>query len=126
MTKLSRSQGFRLRGTNCEELLLMRVLVQAHVDLVQALVALVQAYVNLVQALVDLVQALVALVQAHLPQGGFIWVVRRQVVVPGSGLVGAVWSVFVRWVRWKQVCHLQVVHGLGVGLDESVVSGTKG
>ena len=69
----------------------MRVPVQAHVDLVQALIALVQA--------------LVALVQAHPPQGGLIWVVRRQVVVgPGSRLVGAVWSVFVREVRWKQVC----------------------
>ena len=50
-------------------------------------------------------------------------VVRRQVVmVPGSGLVGAVWWVFVRGVRWKQVCYTQVVHGLGVGLDESVIS----
>ena len=64
MTKLSRiSQGFRLRGKNCEELLAIRVLVQA----------------------------LVALVQAHPPQGGLIWVVRRQVVVgPGSGFVGVV------------------------------------
>ena len=76
MTKLSRSQGFRLRGTNRKELLLKRVLVQAHVDLIQTLVALVQA---------------------HPPQGGLIWMVKRQVVVgPGSGLVGAVWTVFVR------------------------------
>ena len=74
-TKLSRSQGFPLHGTNHEELLSIRVLVvalvQALVDLVQALVALVQAHVDLVQALValnqahvDLVLALVALVQA--------------------------------------------------------------
>ena len=99
MTKLSLSQGFRLRGRNQEELLLMRVLVQAHVDLVQAFVALVQAHVDLVQALValfvqahvDLVQVLVALVQANPPQGGLIGVVSRQVVVgPGFGLVGAV------------------------------------
>ena len=94
-----------------------RVLVQDHVDLVQALVALVQAYV-------DLVQALVSLVQTHLPRGGLIWVVGRQVGVgPGYGLVGAVWSVFVRGVRWKQVCYLQVVRGLRVGLDEYFVSG---
>ena len=33
------------------------------------------------------------------------------------------WSC-VRGVRWKQVCFLQVMHGLGVGLDNSVV--TKG
>ena len=106
MTKLSRVQGFRLRGTNCKELLSMRVLVPAHVDLVQSFVALVQA---------------------HPPQGGLIWVVRRQVVVgPGSGLVGAVWSLFVSGMRWKKVCYLQVVCGLGVGLDKSVVSGTKG
>ena len=60
------------------------------------------------------------LVQAHPPQRGLIWVVRRQFVVgPGSRLVGAVWSVFVRGVRWKQVCFLQVV-------DESVVSVPKG
>ena len=65
MTKLSGSQGFRLRSTNREELLSIRLLVQAHVDLVQALVDLVQA---------------------HPPQGGLIWVVRRQVEVgPGSG-----------------------------------------
>ena len=70
MTKLSCTQGFRLQGTNREELLSMRVLVQAHVDLVQGLVALVQA---------------------HPPLGGLIRVVKRQVVVwPGSGLVGAV------------------------------------
>ena len=46
MTKLSCSQGFRLCGTNCKELLAIRflvvALVQAHVDLVQALVSLVQ------------------------------------------------------------------------------------
>ena len=45
---------------------------------------------------------------------------------PGSGLVGAVWSLFVSGMRWKKVCYLQVVCGLGVGLDKSVVSGTKG
>ena len=96
MTKLSRSQVFRLSITNLEELLAIRVL---DVALVQALVALVQAHV-------DLVQALVALVQVHPPQGGLILVVWRQVVVePGSGLVGAVWWVFVRGVRWKQVCY---------------------
>ena len=38
LTKLSQSQGFRLRGTNREELLAIRVL---SVALVQALVALV-------------------------------------------------------------------------------------
>ena len=43
--KLSRSQGFRLRGTNRKELLAIRVQVVA---LVQALVALVQALVALV------------------------------------------------------------------------------
>ena len=48
------------------------------------------------------------------------------VVGPGSGLVGAVLWVFVRGVRWKQVCYSQVVRGLGVVLDESVVSGQKG
>ena len=73
-TKLSRSQGFRLRGTNREELLSIRVIVQAHVDVVQALVALFQVHV-------DLVQALVALVQAHLPPEGLIWVVMGQFVV---------------------------------------------
>ena len=42
----------------------------------------------LFQAHVALVQALVSLVQAHPPQGGLIWVVRRQVIVgPGSGLL---------------------------------------
>ena len=40
MTKLSHSQGIRLRGTHREELLVIRVLVVA---LVQALVDLVQA-----------------------------------------------------------------------------------
>ena len=45
MMKLSRSQGFQMRGTNREELLAIRVLV----------VALVQAFLDLVQALVDLV-----------------------------------------------------------------------
>ena len=95
MKKLSCSQGFRLRGTYCEELLAISVLIIA---LVQALVGLVQAHVDLVQALVALVQALVALVQAlfslvqvHPTQGGLIWLVRRQVVVgPGSGLVVSV------------------------------------
>ena len=100
-------------------------LVQAHVDFVQAHVDFVQTLVALVQAHVDLIQTLVALVQAHPPQGGLIWVIRRQVVVgPGSGLAGAIRLVFVRGVRWKQVCYLQVVRGLGVGsvrLDESVV-----
>ena len=45
---------------------------------------------------------------------------------PGSGLVGAVWWVFVRGVSWKQVCYLQVLRELGVGLDESVVLGQRG
>ena len=67
MMKLSCSQGFGLRGTNCEELLVIRVLVVA------------------------LVKALVDLVQTHPPQGGLIWLVRQQVVKgPGSGLVGSV------------------------------------
>ena len=94
------------------------------VSLVQALVALVQALVALLQAYVDLVQALSALVQAQPPQRGLIWVVRRQVVVgPESGLVVAVWWVF---VRWKQVCYLQVVCELGVGFDKSVVTRPRG
>ena len=81
--------------------------------------------VSIVQALVDLVQTLVALVQAHPPQGGLILVVKRQVVVgPGSGLVGSVWWIFVM-VRWEQICHSQVVCGLGVRLDESGVSGQR-
>ena len=102
-------------------------LFQAHVVLVQAVVALVQAHFDLVQTHVDLNQALVALFQAHPPQGRLILVVRRQVVVgPGSGLVGAVWWVVERGVRWKQVLYLQVVRGLGVGLDESGVSGPEG
>ena len=54
---ISRSQGFRLRGTNRKELLVIRVLV----------VALVQALADLDKAHVDLVQALVALVQTHPP-----------------------------------------------------------
>ena len=92
------------------------------VSLVQALVDVVQDLAAFVQAHVDLVQALVALVWAHPPQGGLIWVVRRKVVVgPGSGLVEAVWWVLVRGVRVKYVCYLQVVHGLGVGWEESVV-----
>ena len=41
---------------------------------------------------------------------------------PGFGLVGAVWSVFVRGVRWKQVSYFQVVRGLGVKLDDTVFS----
>ena len=86
-----------------------------------------QAHVELVQAHVNLVHDLVALVQAHPTQGGLIWVVRRKVVMgPGSGSVGAVWLVFVRVMWLKQVCNLQVVCGLGVGLDKSVVLGTKG
>ena len=34
--------------------------------------------------------------------------------------------VFMRGLRWKLVCYLQVVHGLEVGLDESVVQVPKG
>ena len=68
MTKLSLSQGFRLRGTNPKELLAIRVLVVA---LVLALTYLVQALVALVQGQDDLVQA-----QTHPPQGGLIWLVR--------------------------------------------------
>ena len=95
---------------------LIHYLVQSYVDRVRALVALVQAPVDLVPTLVDLFQA-------HPPQGGLISVVSRQVVVgPGFGLIGAVWSVFVRGVRRKQVCYSQFVRGLGVGL---VVSGPK-
>ena len=136
--QLSCGQGFRLGGTNHKELFSVEILivdlVQALVDLVQALNALVLAHVDLVQALIavvqafiDLVQALVALVQVHPPQGGLTCVVRRQVVVgPGSGLIGAVWWVFVRGVRWKQVCYIQVVHGLGVRWTESVISRPKG
>ena len=41
---------------------------------------------------------------------------------PGLGLIGYVFSVFVRGVRRKQVCNSQVVCGLGVGL---VVFGQK-
>ena len=63
LTKLSRSQGLRPRGTNHEELLAIRVLVVA-----------------LAQALVALVQALVDLYQAYPLQVGLKWVVRRQVV----------------------------------------------
>ena len=86
----------RLRGTNHVELRLVRILIVSLVDLVQALV-------TFVQALVDLVQNLVVLVHAHSPQGGLI---RRQVTVrPGSVLVGAVCWVFMRGVRWKQVCY---------------------
>ena len=86
------------------------------VDLVWALVVLVQAPAHLVQDLVYLVQA-------HLSQRGLISVVSRQVVMgPGLGLIGSVWSVFVRGVRREQVCYSQVVRGLGVGL---VVSGRK-
>ena len=81
MTKLSRCQGFRLPGINHEELLAVRVL-----D-----IALVQVHVDLVQALVTLFQALVPLVKADSSQGGLIWLERRQVVVgPGSGWVGSV------------------------------------
>ena len=69
MTKLSRSQVFRLSITNLEELLAIRVL---DVALVQALVALVQAHVDLVQT--------------HPPQGGLIWLLMG----PGTGSVGAV------------------------------------
>ena len=69
MTKLSRSQGFRLHSTNCEELLAIRVLVVA---LIQTLVLLVQAHVDLVQT--------------HPPQGGLIWLLMG----PGTGSVGAV------------------------------------
>ena len=77
-----------------------------------------------IHVLVDLVQVLVDLVQAHSPPGGLQLVVSRQVVVgPILGLIGSVWSVFVRGVRRKQVCYSQFVHGLGVGL---VVSGRKG
>ena len=49
---------------------------------------LVQALVALVQAHFDLVQTLVALVQAHPPQVGWIWGVRRQVVVGWLELFG--------------------------------------
>ena len=45
---------------------------------------------------------------------------------PGFGLVGAIGLVFVREMRGKQVCYLQVVRRLWVGLDESVVSGPNG
>ena len=76
-----------------------------------------KSLVALVQAPVDLVHVLVNLVLAHPSQGGLILVVSRRVVVgPGLGLIGSVWSVFVRGVRRKQVCFSQVVRGLGVGL----------
>ena len=40
----------------------------------------------------------------------------RQVVVgPGFGLIGSVWSVFVRGVKRKKACCSQFVRGLGVG-----------
>ena len=45
---------------------------------------------------------------------------------PGSGLVGAVWWMFLRGVRKKQVWYLQVMRRLEVGLYESVVSGPEG
>ena len=61
--------------------------------MVRALVVLVQAPAHLVLVLVDLVQA-------HLSQRGVISVVSRQVGMgPGLGLIGSVWSVFVRGVR---------------------------
>ena len=89
MPKLSSSQGFRLHGTTRVELHSVRVLIVA---LVQALDALVRGHVDLVQALVALFQALIALFQAHPPQGGLVWMIKKQVVVQGlgSGLVGAV------------------------------------
>ena len=78
---------------------------------------MVWAIVVLVQAPLDLVQIFDDLVQAHLPQGGLISVVRRQVVAgPALELIGSVWSVFVRGVRRKHVCYSQVIRGLGVGL----------
>ena len=41
---------------------------------------------------------------------------KDQVVAgPGSGLVKAVWLVFLIGVSWKQVCYSQVVRGLGSG-----------
>ena len=71
-------------------------------------------FVVLVQVPVVLVQVIVDLVQAHLPQGRLILVVSSQVVVgPGLGLIGFVWSVFVRGVRRNQVCNSQVARGLG-------------
>ena len=71
--------------------------------------------------------ALVALVQAHPPQGGLIWVVRRQVVVgPGSGLVGAVWWLFMRGVSRGQVCYLHVCEGWGWGWMNLLYPGQRG
>ena len=70
MPKLSRSQGFRLYGTNRVELHSVRFLIVA---LVQALDDLVHALDVLDRVHVDLFQALVALFQAHPPQGGLIW-----------------------------------------------------
>ena len=64
MMKLSFSQGFSLHGTNRVELLSVRILIVA-----------------LVQALDALVRVFVALFLANLPQGGLIWMVKRQVVV---------------------------------------------
>ena len=78
---------------------------------------MVLSLVALVNVPVDLVQVLVDLVQANSPKGGLQSVVSRQVVVgPILGLVGSGWSVFVRGVRWKEVCYSQVVRGLGVGM----------
>ena len=45
---------------------------------------------------------------------------KEVVVGPGSGLVGAVWWVFVRGVRWKQVCYLQAVLILHQGRNSGV------
>ena len=65
-------------------------LVQSRFDLVLALVALVHAPVDQVQVNVDLFQA-------HSSQGGLLSVVSRKVVVgPSLGLIGFVWSMFVR------------------------------
>ena len=98
MTKLSRSQGCRLRCTYLEKLLSIRVLVvalaQALVDLVQTLVALVYAHVNLVQALF--------LGKETGYCGARIW-------------TGWICKVFERGVRRGQVCYSQVVEVSGVG-----------
>ena len=73
---------------------------------------LVRNLVDLDQAPVVLVQVFVDLVQAYFPQGELISVVSRQVVAGlGLGLIGSVWSVFVRGGRRNRF----VIHRLCVG-----------
>ena len=75
---------------------------------------MIHALVALVHAPVDLVQVLVDLVHAHSPHGGLLLVVSRQVVVrPRLGLIGSVWSEFVRWAEMGLEVGLVVSRGRG-------------